>query len=59
LRGGKNPPWWAAIIEIGQFLNIPPWQVEAECTADWWNRIAVYIEERARWAEVQKKRGKK
>jgi len=39
---GVQPPAYALICEAAKEWGIPPWQVEAECTAYWWKRWLRY-----------------
>jgi len=40
-------PPWAFILHLAEMYNIPPWQVEAECTQEWYG----YMRE---WQEAKK-----
>jgi len=41
-------PTWAYILHIAETYGIPPWQVEAECTEEWF----VYLKE---WSAAKAK----
>jgi hypothetical protein len=34
---------WAAVMDMAREFNTPPWQIEAECTAEWWFRYWAYV----------------
>jgi len=61
MRGGRAaPPEWVIVLQLSKEYNIPPWEFEERCTAEWWKRILTYrmidFEESQR---REKKRGKK
>jgi len=46
LRGKSDEaPYWVAILLIAKQYQIPPWQVEAECSQEWWDRMNCLSEE--------------
>ena len=60
MRGGKikaEPPIWAIVIQLADRWHVPPWQIEDEMTAEWWQRISTF--ERVKYEIAEKKRGKK
>jgi len=52
-----NLPMWAYILHIAETYHIPPWQVEAECTEEWWHYINAWSAAKAKAAKVRKKNG--
>ena len=62
MSGKKNakPPKWIIVYEMAKEFNIPPWEVEQNCSAKWRkqfleHRIATNVEEERK----VKKRGKR
>jgi hypothetical protein len=60
MRGSRlnaEPPLWAIAIELAGRWHVPPWQIEDEMTAEWWQRIMTF--ERIKNKTIEDKRGKK
>ena len=54
---GASPPDWAIIYEIAKDLGVPPWQLEEECSREWWIRAVEYRMARAQHLEWLDKHG--
>ena len=39
---------WAYIMHTAEAYGIPPWQVEAECTEEWWRYINAWSSAKAK-----------
>jgi hypothetical protein len=43
-----NLPTWAYILHIAETYHIPPWQVERECTEEWWHYMNLWSSAKAK-----------
>jgi hypothetical protein len=39
---GVDPPEWVATLMLAHEWATPPWQIEAECSQQWYERWAAY-----------------
>jgi len=43
-----NLPTWGYILHIAETYRIPPWQVERECTEEWWHYMSEWNKARTK-----------
>ena len=48
---------WVLVLQAAEEWGVPPWVVERDAPAIWWERWAVWKEERARLAKKGEGRG--
>jgi len=48
---------WLMVLEAGKEWGLPPWAVEEQATALWWERWRVWREEKGRFEEGRRARG--
>ena len=40
---GIDPPVWGVALAVAKAWQIAPWELEAECSQRWWERMCAYL----------------